>query len=406
MRVVVADDSLLTREGIVHVLRDAGLDVVAEAGDADGLLRAVQSSQPDVAVVDIKMPPTHTDEGLRAAQQIRDEHLTLACWCCRSTSNRATRCGSSRLIRNRSDTCSRSACSRRPCSSTQFAASTRARRSSTRPSCRRCSDAAGVRTRWRSSAPRARGARPRRRRPLQQGHRRAPVRRRAHRRSPRHADLPQAAPRRRPDVTPPSAGRAGVPAGVTDVEGSVAGSHCDTPLSTIGYMSSRRYIEGDLPDDGTVLDAFVKLLVAEPDEKDRDGLDGLVRRSLRVRGWLDAVDARIAVAAAPAGCRGRRGEAPATVLAGGGRRARRDAEAAAARGSVCARMPAVAVRRWPTARSVPAMSMPSSTPPDTSTTTEPRRLAEHSQALVNAAASMTPEEFDREVGDLARYAQR
>ena len=74
MRVVVADDSLLTREGIVHVLREAGLDVVAEAGDADGLLQAVQSSQPDVAVVDIKMPPTHTDEGLRAAQRIREEY--------------------------------------------------------------------------------------------------------------------------------------------------------------------------------------------------------------------------------------------------------------------------------------------------------------------------------------------
>jgi DNA-binding NarL/FixJ family response regulator len=73
VRVVVADDSMLTREGIVHVLRDAGLDVVAEAGDADELMRAVHSSQPDVAVVDIKMPPTHTDEGLRAAQQIRDD---------------------------------------------------------------------------------------------------------------------------------------------------------------------------------------------------------------------------------------------------------------------------------------------------------------------------------------------
>jgi DNA-binding NarL/FixJ family response regulator len=74
VRVVVADDSLLTREGIVHVLCDAGLDVVAEAGDADGLLQAVQSSQPDVAVVDIKMPPTHTDEGLRAAERIREEY--------------------------------------------------------------------------------------------------------------------------------------------------------------------------------------------------------------------------------------------------------------------------------------------------------------------------------------------
>ena len=103
------------------------------------------------------------------------------------------------------------------------------------------------------------------------------------------------------------------------------------PLFTIGYMSSRRYVEGGLPDDGTVLDAFVTLLVAEPDEKDRDGLDGLVRRSLRLRGWLDARDARIAVAAArlaDQGC----GETAATVLAGGGRRSRRDAEAAAARG--------------------------------------------------------------------------
>ena len=74
MRVVVADDALLTREGIVHLLRDGGLDVVGEAGDADALLREVRRTAPDVAVVDIKMPPTHTDEGLRAAQRIRDEH--------------------------------------------------------------------------------------------------------------------------------------------------------------------------------------------------------------------------------------------------------------------------------------------------------------------------------------------
>lgn len=74
MRVVVADDALLTREGIVHLLRDGGLDVVGEAGDADALLREVQRAAPDVAVADIKMPPTYTDEGLRAAQRIRDEH--------------------------------------------------------------------------------------------------------------------------------------------------------------------------------------------------------------------------------------------------------------------------------------------------------------------------------------------
>ena len=74
MRVVVADDALLTRAGIVHLLRDGGLDVVGEAGDADALLREVRRTTPDIAVVDIKMPPTYTDEGLRAAQRIRDEH--------------------------------------------------------------------------------------------------------------------------------------------------------------------------------------------------------------------------------------------------------------------------------------------------------------------------------------------
>jgi DNA-binding NarL/FixJ family response regulator len=74
MRVVVADDVLLTREGIVRLLRDAGIEVVAEAEDAEGLLREVRLARPDVALVDIRMPPTHTDEGLVAAQTIRTEH--------------------------------------------------------------------------------------------------------------------------------------------------------------------------------------------------------------------------------------------------------------------------------------------------------------------------------------------
>jgi DNA-binding NarL/FixJ family response regulator len=74
VRVAVADDAMLTREGIVRLLRDAGLEVVAEAEDAEGLLRGVRLSRPDVAVVDIRMPPTHTDEGLVAAQSIRAEH--------------------------------------------------------------------------------------------------------------------------------------------------------------------------------------------------------------------------------------------------------------------------------------------------------------------------------------------
>jgi len=74
VRVVVADDSMLTREGIVRLLREAHIEVVAEAEDADGLLRQVRRTGPDVAVVDIRMPPTHTDEGLVAAQSIRTEH--------------------------------------------------------------------------------------------------------------------------------------------------------------------------------------------------------------------------------------------------------------------------------------------------------------------------------------------
>jgi DNA-binding NarL/FixJ family response regulator len=74
----VADDAMLTREGIVHLLDEAGVDVVAQADDPDGLLRAVTRWTPDVAVVDIKMPPTHTDEGLVAAQRIRDEQPDVA----------------------------------------------------------------------------------------------------------------------------------------------------------------------------------------------------------------------------------------------------------------------------------------------------------------------------------------
>jgi DNA-binding NarL/FixJ family response regulator len=74
MRVVVADDTLLTREGIVRLLQDDGIDVVAQAADAVTLMYDVTAHQPDVAIVDIRMPPTHTDEGLAAADRIRDEH--------------------------------------------------------------------------------------------------------------------------------------------------------------------------------------------------------------------------------------------------------------------------------------------------------------------------------------------
>jgi DNA-binding NarL/FixJ family response regulator len=74
IRVVLADDSVLLREGISRLLVEAGFDVVALAGDADELLAAVRTHRPDVAITDIRMPPTQTDEGLKAATAIREEH--------------------------------------------------------------------------------------------------------------------------------------------------------------------------------------------------------------------------------------------------------------------------------------------------------------------------------------------
>jgi DNA-binding NarL/FixJ family response regulator len=71
---VVAEDSVLLREGIARLLGEHGFDVVGQAGDAEDLVRKVGAHKPDVAVVDIRMPPTNTDDGLRAALRIRDEH--------------------------------------------------------------------------------------------------------------------------------------------------------------------------------------------------------------------------------------------------------------------------------------------------------------------------------------------
>jgi DNA-binding NarL/FixJ family response regulator len=74
VRVVVADDSVLLREGVAQLLAQAGFDVVGQAGDAEELLHQVETHAPDVALVDIRMPPTHTDEGLQAARAIRARH--------------------------------------------------------------------------------------------------------------------------------------------------------------------------------------------------------------------------------------------------------------------------------------------------------------------------------------------
>ena len=74
LRVVVADDSVLLREGVKRILEEGGFDVVGQSGTASDLMLKVRSYQPDLAIVDIRMPPTHSDEGLRAAQEIRERH--------------------------------------------------------------------------------------------------------------------------------------------------------------------------------------------------------------------------------------------------------------------------------------------------------------------------------------------
>jgi DNA-binding NarL/FixJ family response regulator len=74
IRVVVADDSVLLREGLVRLLESSGFEVAGQAGDGEDLLRKVRAHRPDVAVIDVRMPPTHTDEGLKAARAIRADH--------------------------------------------------------------------------------------------------------------------------------------------------------------------------------------------------------------------------------------------------------------------------------------------------------------------------------------------
>jgi DNA-binding NarL/FixJ family response regulator len=78
MRVVLAEDSVLLRGGLTKLLTDGGFEVVAAVPDADQLLTAVDAHQPDIVVVDVRMPPTHTDEGIRAALVIRRQHPKIA----------------------------------------------------------------------------------------------------------------------------------------------------------------------------------------------------------------------------------------------------------------------------------------------------------------------------------------
>ena len=111
MRVVVAEDAMITREGLVRLLREAGVEVVAETQDAEELLRKVSADAPDAAIVDIRMPPTNTDEGLVAAKAIRSQHPDVAVLILSATSSRATQWSSCRSIPSASATCSRTASS-------------------------------------------------------------------------------------------------------------------------------------------------------------------------------------------------------------------------------------------------------------------------------------------------------
>jgi DNA-binding NarL/FixJ family response regulator len=78
MRVVIADDAPLIREGVARLLTENGVEVVDQVGDSDALLVSVRDLRPDVALIDIRMPPTHTDEGLRAAREIRSRYPSTA----------------------------------------------------------------------------------------------------------------------------------------------------------------------------------------------------------------------------------------------------------------------------------------------------------------------------------------
>jgi DNA-binding NarL/FixJ family response regulator len=77
-RVVLADDSVLLREGVARLLEDAGCEIVGRCGTADDLMLKVRSYKPDIAIIDIRMPPDYTDEGLRAAKEIREKHPATA----------------------------------------------------------------------------------------------------------------------------------------------------------------------------------------------------------------------------------------------------------------------------------------------------------------------------------------
>ena len=131
VRVVLADDSVLFREGLARLLADHGFVVAAQAGDADELHAAVHRQTPDVVVTDIRMPPTNTNEGLLAAQRIRAEHPSVGVLVLSTTSRPGRRSSCSRTPRSGSATCSKTACPTSANSPKPYGASPAAGQSST-----------------------------------------------------------------------------------------------------------------------------------------------------------------------------------------------------------------------------------------------------------------------------------
>ena len=117
MRIVIAEDSVLLRDGLTRLLAERGHEVVATAGDAVELLAAVAREDPDVAIVDVRMPPTFTDEGVRAALELRERNPALAVLVLSQYVEERYAASCSPATRAASATCSRTASPRRATSS-------------------------------------------------------------------------------------------------------------------------------------------------------------------------------------------------------------------------------------------------------------------------------------------------
>src|SRR4029450_8930854 len=227
VRVVIAEDSVLLREGLARLLADGGVEVVAQVGDGPGLVAAVDAYRPDLAVVDVRMPPSHTDEGLRGAMEVRERAPPPPSWSCPSTWRSATPPTCSPAAPRGSATCSRTGWPTWPSSRPPSAGSATAGPPST-PRSPPSGWAARVPGGRRPAAgpppprrppglpqpPRARRPLPHGRGPQQRRHRRAPGHHRGGRREAHLQHLRQARPPRRPLRPPPGPGGPHLPPGI------------------------------------------------------------------------------------------------------------------------------------------------------------------------------------------------